>query len=231
MSLYLILEILAISIPLILSFDKKVRFYGLWKYLFPSIIITGVLFISIDIIFTKLGIWGFNPAYHSKIMILNLPLEEWLFFIVIPYASLFIHFVLIAYKPDLFLSNKVTRILSGTLTVILVLVMAFNPEKTYTLVYFSVTVIVTLIDLLSKARVLNRFFISFLIILVPFFIVNVILTGTFINEEVVWYDGSEILGISLLTIPVEDISYAFSLILLNLLLMSMFRRIIKGKPD
>ncbi len=231
MSLYLILEILAVSIPLILSFDKKVRFYRLWKYLFPSILITGVLFISIDIIFTKLRIWGFNPGYHSKIIILNLPLEEWLFFIVIPYASLFIHFVLIAYKPDLFLSDRVVRILSGTLIIILVSVMAFNTEKSYTLVYFTATVIVILIDLLGKAQLLNRFFISFIIILVPFFIVNAILTGTFINEEVVWYDGSEILGIRLLTIPVEDISYAFSLILLNLLLMSMFRRIIKGRPD
>jgi lycopene cyclase domain-containing protein len=60
--------------------------------------------------------------------------------------------------------------------------------------------------------------------LIPFFIVNGILTGTGINEEVVWYNDEENLGIRLLTIPVEDIFYAFSLILLNLLLFKKFKQ-------
>jgi lycopene cyclase domain-containing protein len=77
--------------------------------------------------------------------------------------------------------------------------------------------------LLDVPQILNRYFISFLIILVPFFIVDAILTGTFIEEEVVWYNNSEIIGIRLLTVPVEDIGYAFSLILLNLLLTEKFR--------
>jgi lycopene cyclase domain-containing protein len=64
--------------------------------------------------------------------------------------------------------------------------------------------------------------------LVPFFIVNSILTGTFIKDEVVWYNNSEILGIRLLTVPVEDIGYLFSLILLNLLTMDRFKQIFKS---
>jgi lycopene cyclase domain-containing protein len=64
--------------------------------------------------------------------------------------------------------------------------------------------------------------------LIPFFIVNSILTGTFISGEVVWYKNSEILGIRLLTVPIEDTGYAFSLILLNLQIMNWFQK--ENKP-
>jgi lycopene cyclase domain-containing protein len=84
-----------------------------------------------------------------------------------------------------------------------------------------------MLALSNKTRILNRFFISFLIILVPFFIFNGVLTGTFIHEEVVWYNPSEITGIRLLTVPVEDIGYAFSLLLLNLLLINNFQKLFK----
>jgi lycopene cyclase domain-containing protein len=56
--------------------------------------------------------------------------------------------------------------------------------------------------------------------LIPFFIVNGILTGSFIENEVVWYNDFENLGIRLFTIPIEDTVYAFTLILLNLFVMS-----------
>ena len=52
--------------------------------------------------------------------------------------------------------------------------------------------------------------------LIPFFIVNGILTGSFIENEVVWYNNTENLNIRLFTIPIEDTIYAFTLILLNL---------------
>ena len=61
-----------------------------------------------------------------------------------------------------------------------------------------------------------------MILLIPFFIVNGILTGSFIAEEVVWYNNSENLNIRIFTVPIEDIVYAFSLILSNLILIKTF---------
>jgi lycopene cyclase domain-containing protein len=60
--------------------------------------------------------------------------------------------------------------------------------------------------------------------LIPFFIVNGILTGTGIENEVVWYNNDENLGIRMLTIPIEDSVFAFSLILLNLLLFKKLKQ-------
>ena len=59
--------------------------------------------------------------------------------------------------------------------------------------------------------------------LIPFFIINGILTGSFIENEVVWYNNDENLGIRLFTIPIEDSIYAFTLILTNLALTEFFQ--------
>lgn len=228
MTLYLSLLLISVIIPIALSFDKKVGFYRYWKTLFPSIIIVGSIYIIADFFFVKAGIWGFNPIYHSKIVLLGLPLEEWLFFVLIPYACVFIHYVFISYFPELILSNNFVRIFSAILIVIILTITIINYNKTYTLFNFSLLIISILIALFDRHRLLNRYYISFLIMLIPFFIVNSILTGTFISGEVVWYKNSEILGIRLLTVPVEDIGYAFSLILLNLQIMNWFQNVNKS---
>jgi len=230
MPLYLILLILSIFFPLVLSFDKKVGFYKHWPVLLPSLLLTGALFIVFDIYFAREGIWGFNPQYHSGIVPAGLPLEEWLFFIVIPYSSIFIHYVLIAYFPNGILPGKTTKMISAVLMAILLFAIILNPDRAYSVVYFSLMIAVLLISLFEKTGLLNRFFISFPVILVPFIIINGILTGSFIEGEVVWYNETEITGLRLITIPVEDFAYGFSLILINLLLMNYFRKLFYKKP-
>jgi len=229
MSLYLTLIICSIFIPLILSFDKKVGFYKHWPVLFPSVLLTGILFILFDIYFAGKGIWGFNPRYHSGLVFAGLPLEEWLFFVVIPYASIFIHYVISAYFPDKFPSDRTTRIISVALIVFLLVVVIPNIEKIYTLVYLSLMILVLIAGLFEKNRLLNRFYVSFPVILIPLLIVNGILTGSLIPGEVVWYSADEILGVRILTVPVEDFAYGFSLILINLMLMNYFRMLFYKK--
>lgn len=227
MPLYLTIDLLAILIPLLLSFDKKVGFYKIWPALFPSVLLTGAFFVLVDIYFTHKGVWGFNPEYHTRIVIAGLPLEEWLFFIIVPYSSLFIHYVLTAYFPNAVLSDRVTRIISAVLIAILVILIIFNHDKLYPLFYFSLMAAVIALTLTGKSRLLNRFYISYLVILIPFFLVNGVLTGSFINEEIVWYNEAEIVGKRIFTVPVEDIAYGFSLIFINLFLINVFKRLLK----
>jgi lycopene cyclase domain-containing protein len=229
MSLYFILLVSSVSVPLLLSFDKKLQFWKQWKYLFPAILMIAAIYIGFDIILTKAGVWGFNPRYHSTVLFFNLPLEEWLFFLIIPYASIFLHDSFVLYLPQIKLNNLTSKIISISTILVLTTLILFNFDKTYTIYIFTTLITALALSLSGKSNILNHFYVTFLLILIPFLAVNAILTGTFIDGEVVWYNNNENLGIRFLTIPIEDFGYAFSMILLNLLLRDKLKNLFTKK--
>jgi len=105
----------------------------------------------------------------------------------------------------------------------------FNINKTYTFYISSLLVIALLLSIFEPSEVIRKFYLTFLVILIPFIIVNAILTGTFIDEAAIWYNNNEQLGIRFFTIPIEDFGYAFSLILLNLMLIGKLKQRVKNK--
>lgn len=223
MSLYLILNIASISIPLIYSFEKKMRFIKLWKQVFSAITITAIIFLIWDVIFTKNGVWGFNPAYLTGIDIINLPIEEWLFFFCIPYASIFIHYAFQHFLPNKRLTDNLTKTITIVFLLILIPTVILNTDKDYTFYNFLLLIIILLYSLIKKEKELPVFYLTFLIILIPFLIVNGILTGSFIDEQVVWYNNAENLGIRVGTIPIEDFGYAFSMLYMSIILIEKFK--------
>lgn len=214
--LYLLLNLGSISVPFIYSFHPKLKFYNHWKSLGIGILISMLIFIPWDVFFTQHGIWGFNPNYFLGIKLVNLPIEEWLFFICIPYACVFTHYALLHYFPNLELSSGITKLISYVLMLGFLIISIYNYNKWYTFANFSLATILMLIVVIKKPELLQSYLVTFLVMLIPFFIVNGILTGSFIENEVVWYNHSENLNMRLFTIPIEDTVYAFTLILLNL---------------
>jgi lycopene cyclase domain-containing protein len=177
-----------------------------------------------DAIFTSKGIWGFEEKYCLGIKILKMPLEEWLFFFVIPFCSLFTHFAFFYKFPHKILKKNTTVTITLVLIVASFLLILTNYSKAYTLVNYVFLLITLSIGFLTNLQLLQKFYISFLIILIPFLIVNGILTGVATDVPVVWYDNAENLGIRILTIPVEDIGYAFSMLFGNLMLFENFKK-------
>jgi lycopene cyclase domain-containing protein len=218
--LYLLLNLGSLSIPLIFSFHPKLKFFKHWKSLGIGILVSMLIFIPWDVFFTINGIWGFNSNYYLGTNLFSLPIEEWLFFICIPYACVFTHYALLSYFPKMKLSSGSTKLISYVLILFFIIVAIYNYNKWYTLVNFSLATVLTVLVVNKKSELLQSFLLSFLVMLIPFFIVNGILTGSFIENEVVWYNDFENLGIRLFTIPIEDTVYAFTLILLNLFVMS-----------
>ena len=223
-SLYLWLNICSIAVPLIYSFHPKLKLYKQFHWIFLSIFITMLLFIPWDIIFTVLGVWGFNNNYYLGAHIFELPIEEWLFFICIPYACIFTHYALKYYFPKIKLSEVHTKNISYILILILFSLVLFNYKKLYTIVNFTLAIVLTITILKINRKLLQQFYLSFIVILLPFFIVNGILTGSWIENQVVWYNNLENLGIRMGTIPVEDTIYAYSMILMNLSLYEYFTK-------
>lgn len=225
-SLYLILDLGSLIVPLIFSFHPSIKFYKEWKTTIPALFISAILFVLWDIKFTEIGVWGFNADYLIGIDFYNLPLEELLFFICIPYACLFTHF---CFKKFLFkqdVSKQKTQIITVVFFILLFSCSIIFIEQNYTFFNFVIGSILLIISFFANPKELGRFYLSFLFILIPFFIVNGILTGSLLTEPVVWYNNNEIIGLRLGTIPAEDIVYAFNMLIFPLLINSGLKKLI-----
>jgi lycopene cyclase domain-containing protein len=75
--------------PAFLSFSRKLSFYKYPLRLIVSIAFPFFVFVVWDVWATFRGHWGFNPDYIVGFKLINLPIEEILFFIVIPFCALF----------------------------------------------------------------------------------------------------------------------------------------------
>lgn len=223
MPLYLYLLLGSLIIPLLFSFFA-IDFIRYRKHFAISTTIVAIIFLIWDVLFTSLGIWGFNDSYCLGLNILHLPIEEILFFFVIPFCSLFTHFALLYAYPNLSLNKKATYYLSIFLIIIATIIIASNLSRAYTVVSFSFFIGVLIIGLRYHLKLLQQFSISFFVILIPFFIVNGILTGALTDTPIVWYNNLENLGIRIYTIPIEDVGYAFSMLFGNLLIFERLNK-------
>jgi lycopene cyclase domain-containing protein len=211
---YLLVDFFCIIFPFIFSFLPAFDFYKHWKKFTIPCIAVGLFFIIWDVIFTYLGVWSFSDKYTIGLKIINLPIEEILFFICIPYASSFSYYCFKKYFKFEGL-NKFVKLFYILLIPVLLVIAAFNIQKLYTSVTFILLTVFLSIALLKKWDFLSVFFVCFLFILIPFFISNGILTGSFLNRVVVSYNDNHNLGIRMLTIPVEDTFYGMLLLLMN----------------
>lgn len=214
---YFIILAASLAGPLALSFDKKVAFYKQWKYVFPAMILPAFLYIIWDIYFTKLGIWSFNEHYITGIKLKGLPVEEILFFFIVPYCCVFIYACIRSYFPNL-VDKKNADWFLKTLAVLLLATGLINLDKYYTswTFIFSGAFILLLYLFRKYFRSFDAlsFLVSYAICLVPFLIVNGFLTAI----PVVLYNDAENLGVRIYTIPFEDAFYGMLLILMNIVL-------------
>ncbi len=200
---YLFLNLVTIAGPLTLSFDKKVAFYKNWKPFTLSMLATSTLYIVWDIWFTKSNVWLFNPQFLCGKWFANLPLEEYIFFIIIPYACLFIYECLKAYLPN-FSFNKALKPIVISLMAVSLIAISINPSHLYTTVTF-VFLFITLSALLLTRHTahLSHIILAWIIALLPMAYVNGVLT----SKPVLIYNDAQNLGIRIGTIPIEDFFY------------------------
>lgn len=222
--LYLLLNIVVVSVPLIRSFEPRIHFYKKWKYLFPAIGIPGAFFIAWDIIFTDIGVWGFNPKYLTGIELAGLPVEEWLFFITIPYACVFIYEVLNHFWPHAGVFDRIAENLTLFIIAFGAALMVFYYDLLYTFWTFLFLIgFLIFVYYKLKPAWLGKFYRGYTVALIGFFLINGILTGTGIEEEIVWYNAREFIGIRFVSVPFEDLFYGMLLIMINVTLFEHFK--------
>lgn len=228
---YTYFVILAASLagPFALSFDKKVVFYKKWRYLFPAMIFPALVYIIWDIYFISKGVWSFDDRYITGIKLVNLPVEELLFFLIVPYCCLFIYECIRCYFPGL-KDKRVADIILQVLAIVLLISGIFFYKKYYTcLTFVFCSLFIGVIYLwrnFFKDFDSVSFLVSFVIVLIPFLIVNGFLTAI----PVVLYNDEENLRIRIYTIPFEDIFYGMLLLMMDIAIYEKLRnRVVRFK--
>jgi lycopene cyclase domain-containing protein len=219
MSLYLIVNITIISVPFVCLFIPSLRAFRHFKAMAVSIGLVSSLFIVWDVIAQARGHWAFNPDYVGPHALAGLPIEEWLFFITVPFSCLFLYDVFDHYftknNPTALIKHyKKPVTLAGTTTAffLVVLGMYLWPFE-YTSVVFilsGIWLFFTLYrdyDLFTSKAVLLYLGVG----IVLFCIFNTILTSL----PIVTYGPLHSTGIRLGTIPLEDFFY-------NMLLLGLY---------
>lgn len=182
-------------------------------------VITGLFFLFWDVLFTVKGVWSFNSSYIIGVTLWGLPLEEVLFFITVPFACIFIYACL-NYYIKWAMDSRLTGMINSLIILLSILGLIFYHDRLYTIVTFAVLlVLMPLLQYIFKVKWLNHFYLAYLVALIPFYIVNGILTAI----PVVLYNNSENMGKRIGTIPVEDHFYLLILLLMNIGLFQYFK--------
>lgn len=225
MSTYFVINFLIIIFPILFSFDKKVSYY---KNIFSVLISTltvGLIYFLWDIFAVIRGDWYFNPGFVSEILFFNLPVEEVLFFITVPYSCIFIYEVIKSYTGERLLSINPRYSLIPIFILIIIALIFYKQYYTFTVLLFSAVFLLSALFFFNSIIKSRVYWLTVIISYFPFFIVNYFLTSL----PVVQYNAKAIWGIRVLTIPLEDFFYSYSLISFWLLVYLISKKIISDK--
>lgn len=219
---YLLINFFAVIICFIASFHKRIRFDKYFGAFLKAAIVVAVPYIAWDIWFTAHGVWWFNADYTLEYTIGGLPIEEWMFFICIPFACVFTFFCLDKFFR-LDWADGFNNIIVFTGVVIFAVVALLHYDKIYTLVT-AIAAFSTLIYLhfIFRATWIGRASLTYFMLMAGFFPVNGVLTGTGLASPIVNYNPDAFLGIRMLTIPIEDAVYGYAQFLWVLYFFKLF---------
>ena len=179
-----------------------------------------LVFLFWDLIFTWQGVWSFNPDYVIGVYFQGLPLEEILFFITVPFACIFIYECLNHYLKTGLLA-MVSFWFSRLLLVLSAILLILFYDRVYTLVTFGLLLpLLYYCQFVQRASWLSRFYLAYLVSLIPFYMVNGLLTSI----PIVLYNNSENMALRVGTIPVEDHFYSLALLLMNMIWFEYFKK-------
>lgn len=226
--IYLYLILFTPFFPILLSFDKKVHYVAKWKWSLLAAVIVAIPYLIWDELFTQNLFWGFNPDYLTGIYIGELPIEEVSFFIVVPFACTFIHECVKYYfrKVNLSVFNFVFWMVIFAYAI---LVGEAGMGGWYTTIAIGLGLIL-IIYLFIQREKYPYIPLAFLFSMLPFLLVNGILTGSFLDDPIVWYNEAQFSSLRMFTIPFEDVIYGFGLIVLNIILVEWFLKKYKTGP-
>ena len=216
---YLFIDLLILLVPLLFTFHRRIRYDRRFPALAGSIAVVAPCYLAWDVLAARRGEWSFNAAHVLGVEVLGLPVEEILFFVVVPYSCLFIYESLALFRADRALRLP-RRWLAGAALVLAALALLAG-GRGYTWKALASCALFLSFGCVARPYFVAsaRYWVWLGICYIPFLVFNSVLTML----PVVEYGDAAILGPRIGTIPVEDFLYNFSLLSFYGLFYALFR--------
>lgn len=205
---YLIINMLIFLPVLILSFRTDVKPHKHPMALLASYLLVSVPFIIWDIWATTAGHWSFNSDYIMGPSFRGVPLEEWLFFITVPFAMIYTWGVVKKYVSDKPAILVWPFLGIGVITGLSSWMLINYWSNGYTRSAAFATLITVFIGLFIGLFFSVRFWTFQILLLSLFLIFNTVLT----RLPIITYGTDSIIGFKVGTIPIEDLFFGFALV-------------------
>lgn len=217
-AVYLLIDAASLAFPLAVSGSVRFGFGRAWPLAWAAVGLAALPFGLWDIAFARAGVWDFNPRYVLGPAAFGLPLEEWLFFLAIPFACLFIYRQFAGAPGAAGGASRPARAKPGRrfvfafacLGLVFASLALSHSDRVYTLSAGLAAAVAAAALAWGRPRYARPFLLALAVQYVPFLIVNGLLTAL----PVVRYRADAILGPRLLSIPVEDAAFAFVMFVL-----------------
>lgn len=215
---YLLFNLLVLTGPVLFSFDQRVRFVAHWPRAGLAVAAVAPFFLAWDVVVAGRH-WWFNPRYTAGPVVLGLPAGEWLFFITVPFACLFIWQIFTHDHPHP-VSRSAKFIPAVIGAAVVAALVAITAGKEYTALSLSVFSLAVYIG--HVHRIFDRSFLFYFLLIL--FGLILLCNGYLTARPVVLYDDLYITGWRIYTIPIEDFFYGYALVFLSVAIYERLRR-------
>jgi lycopene cyclase domain-containing protein len=210
---YYIFNLLVFLPVLVLSFVTDVKPHRHIRGLLAGYLFVSFPFIVWDIWAVAAGHWSFNDAYVTGPYLFGVPLEEYLFFLTIPFAMIYVWGVVKKFVADRGMAGIVPLLAFGATAGASVWMLVNYWSNGYTRSAAIAALIAVVFAAISRIAYTWRFWTFQFLLLGLFLVFNSILTML----PIITYGPDAIIGFKIGDIPIEDFFFNFAFVNLFLL--------------
>ena len=212
---YLLFHLVVIAGPVASQFTRQIKSVSRWRLKLRVSAIVMIPYVIWDVLVAG-SHWQFNTAYTLNFRLFGLPIEEWLFFITVPFGCLLVWETLPQTDRWLVPLKPLRHVRSILYVALPVGIWVFSTGKQYTGLVLCCFGLVGLVDTLLRTDLLLRPKTYLYLAIVSGLIL--VFNGYLTARPVVTYGEAYQMGYRIWTIPIEDFGYGFTLMLFNTVL-------------
>ncbi len=212
---YLLFNLTVVLGPVASQFSRQIKSVSRWRLKLLVNVIVMIPYVIWDALVAG-SHWQFNTVYTLDFRFFSLPIEEWLFFITVPFGCLLVWETLPQVDRWLARLRSLRHIRNVLYAALPVGIWVFSTGKQYTGLVLCCFGFVGLMDMLLRTDLLLRPKTYLYLAIVAGLIL--VFNGYLTARPVVMYGEVYQMGYRIWTIPIEDFGYGFTLMLFNTML-------------